>query len=126
MIWKRIAAWFIDWVLSGIPALIYAFVFREVIKLYGISVIMVVLFVLFVFSYPIIFVFRDVIFNGQSIAKRFFRLYVIDKSTNEIPSNKKLAIRNLFFFIYPIDAILLIATNQSIGDMVTETTVVCK
>ena len=126
MIWKRIAAWVIDWVLSGIPALIYAFVFREVIKLYGISVIMVVLFVLFVFSYPIIFVFRDVIFNGQSIAKRFFRLYVIDKSTNEIPSNKKLAIRNLFFFIYPIDAILLIATNQSIGDMVTETTVVCK
>ena len=121
---KRILVWIIDWNISGLPALLYAFIFRKVVETQGINAIGALLFVFFVLSFPAIFVFRDVIFKGQSIAKRIFKLRVIDNETNELPKKGKLVIRNLFFFIYPVEAILLIATNRSIGDMATNTTVV--
>lgn len=90
----------------------------------GLRVVYALVFVLFVLSYPVLFVVRDVLFKGRSVAKRIFKLRVIDNETNELPKKQKLIIRNLFFFIYPIEAILLIATNKSIGDMATNTTVV--
>ena len=121
---KRILVWIIDWNISGLPALLYAFIFRKVVETQGINAIGALLFVFFVLSFPAIFVFRDVIFKGQSIAKRIFKLRVIDNETNELPKKGKLVIRNLFFFIYPVEAILLIATNRSIGVMATNTTVV--
>ena len=55
------------------------------------------------------FVLRDVIFKGRSIGKRIFGLYVLDKNTNEPASIKQRIIRNLFFFIYPVDGIILLA-----------------
>lgn len=121
---KRILAWIIDWNISGIPAILYTFIFREIAKGQGVSAIGVLLFVFFLLSFPAIFVFRDIIFKGRSIAKRIFNLHVIDKQTNEPPSKQKLMLRNVFFFIYPVDAIMLLVTNQSLGDMVTNTTVV--
>lgn len=86
----------------------------------------ILIFMLLVFLYPITFVFRDVIFKGRSIGKRIFRLYVLDKNTNEPASVKHRIIRNLFFFIYPIDGIILIATKESIGDKAVNTIVVKK
>ena len=121
---KRILAWIIDWNISGIPALLYALFFRKVVEIQGINAIGVLLFVFFVLSFPAIFVFRDVIFKGQSIAKRIFKLRVIDIETNDLPSNQKLIIRNLFFFIYPVEFIMLLASNKSLGDMATNTTII--
>ena len=121
---KRILAWIIDWNISGIPALLYALIFRKVVEIQGINAIGVLLFVFFVLSFPAIFVFRDVIFKGQSIAKRIFKLRVIDIETNDLPSNQKLIIRNLFFFIYPVEFIMLLASNKSLGDMATNTTII--
>ena len=121
---KRIFAWIIDWNLCGIPALVYAFIFGEITQAQGLKPLYALIFVLFVLSFPVIFVLRDVIFKGRSIAKRIFRICVIDNKTNVLPSKQKLIIRNLFFFIYPIEAIMLIATSKSIGDMVTNTTIV--
>lgn len=121
---KRVLAWIIDWNISGIPALLYAFIFRKVVETQGISVIGALLFAFFVLSFPAIFVFRDIIFKGQSIAKRIFKLHVIDVETNELPSNQKLIVRNLFFFIYPVEFIMLLASNKSLGDMATNTTIV--
>ena len=121
---KRILAWIIDWNISGIPALLYALIFRKIAETQSITAIGALLFVFFVLSFPAIFVFRDVIFKGQSIAKRIFKLRVIDIETNELPSNRKLIIRNLFFFLYPIEFIMLLASNKSLGDMVTNTTIV--
>ena len=123
---KRILAWIIDWNISGVPALLYALIFRKVVEVQGINAIGTLLFVFFVLSFPAIFVFRDVIFKGQSIAKRIFKLRVIDIETNELPSNRKLIIRNLFFFLYPVEFIMLLATNKSLGDMVTNTTIANK
>ena len=70
--------------------------------------------------------FRDVIFKGRSIGKHIFGLYVLDKNTNELASIKQRIIRNLFFFIYPVDGIILIASKESIGDKAVNTIVVKK
>lgn len=118
---RRILAWIIDWNLCGVPALIYALIFKSITE---VKAVYALIFVIFVLSFPSLFVVRDVLFKGRSVAKRIFKLRVIDNETNVIPEKKKLVIRNLFFFIYPIEAILLIATNKSIGDMITNTTVV--
>ena len=121
---RRILAWIIDWNLCGIPALIYAFIFKTITETQGVKAVYALIFVLFVLSFPTLFVVRDVLLKGRSIAKRIFKLRVIDNETNELPEKKKLVIRNLFFFIYPVEAILLIATDKSIGDMTTNTTVI--
>ena len=84
------------------------------------------LFVLLVLLCPVLFVFRDVIFKGRSIGKRIFGLYILDKNTNEPASIKQRIIRNLFFFIYPVDGIILIANKESIGDKTSNTVVVKK
>ena len=121
---KRILAWIIDWNISGIPAILYALIFRKIAEAQSITAIGALIFVFFVLSFPAIFVFRDVIFKGQSIAKRIFKLRVIDIETNELPSNRELIIRNLFFLIYPVEFIMLLASGKSLGDMVTNTTIV--
>ena len=120
---KRILAWIIDWNLSGLPALIYAAIFAARGRTHGASPVGLLLFVLFVLSYPTIFVLRDVIFGGRSPAKRMLGLRVVSAGTGEPTSKQNLILRNVFFFIYPIDAILLIATGKSLGDTVTNTTV---
>ena len=121
---KRILAWIIDWNLCGVPALLYATLYMYVIG--ETSVVGTLVFVLFVLSYPAIFALRDVILGGRSIAKRIFGLHVVDVATGEAPARVKLAVRNLFFMLYPIDDVILIASGKSIGDMVTNTTVIKK
>lgn len=121
---KRILAWIIDWILSGIPGVTYAWLFWEYTQTHGLRAVGVGLFVLFFLSYPTIFVLRDVMLKGRSVAKRILGLQVIDVQTNALPSVSKLILRNLFFFLYPIEAFMLIATNQTLGDMATKTTVV--
>lgn len=121
---KRILAWIIDWNLCGLPALIYAMIFERLARTQGTNIGGLLLFVLLVLLFPTLFVFRDVLLNGRSIAKRIFRLRVIDNVTGEKPSNKKLVIRNLFFVAYPVELVLLIVTGRSLGDMVTKTSVV--
>ena len=124
---RRIIAWVIDWNLSGLPCLLYTTIFMDVFQRPSFQNICYILFfMLLVFLYPVTFVFRDVIFKGRSIGKRIFGLYVLDKNTNEPASIKQRIIRNLFFFIYPVDGIILIVTKESIGDKVVNTTVVKK
>lgn len=124
---RRIFAWVIDWNLSGLPCLIYLFLFfdyfeQPTLKNIGFFLIYVLLFLL----QPVVFVLKDVIFKGRSIGKRIFGLYVLNKNTNELASIKQRIIRNLFFFMYPIDAIVLIFTKESIGDKIVNTIVVKK
>ena len=124
---RRIIAWIIDWNLSGLPCLLYTTIFMDMFKQPSFQNIgYILIFMLLVFLYPVTFVFRDVIFKSRSIGKRIFGLYVLDKNTNEPASIKQRIIRNLFFFIYPIDGIILIATKESIGDKAVNTIVVKK
>ena len=72
------------------------------------------------------FVLRDVIFKGRSLGKRLFGLYVYDKGSLEQASLKQRFLKNIFFFIYPIDGIVLLATGETIGDSVANTIVTTK
>ena len=124
---RRIIAWIIDWNLSGLPCLLYTTILMDVFKRPSFQNIgYILIFMLLVFLYPVTFVFRDVIFKSRSIGKRIFGLYVLDKNTNEPASIKQRIIRNLFFFIYLVDGIILIATKESIGDKAVNTIVVKK
>ena len=124
---RRIIAWIIDWNLSGLPCLLYTTIFMDVFQRPSFQNIgYILIFMLLVFLYPVTFVFRDVIFKGRSIGKRIFGLYVLDKNTNEPASIEQRIIRNLFFFVYPVDGIILIATKESIGDRAVNTIVVKK
>ena len=124
---RRIIAWIIDWNLFGLPCLLYTTIFMDVFQRPSFQNIgYILIFMLLVFLYPLTFVFRDVIFKGRSIGKRIFRLYVLDKNTNESASIKQRIIRNLFFFICPVDGIILIITKESIGDKAVNTIVVKK
>lgn len=124
---RRIIAWIIDWNLSGLPCLLYTTIFMDVFKQPSIQNIgYILIFMLLVFLYPITFVFRDVIFQGRSVGKRIFGLYVLDKNTNQTASVKQRIVRNLFFFICPVDGIILIATKESLGDKIVNTVVMKK
>ena len=124
---RRIIAWIIDWNLSGLPCLLYTTIFMDMFKQPSIqNMSYILIFMLLAFLYPVTFVFRDVIFKGRSIGKRIFGLHILDKTTSEPASIKQRIIRNLFFFVYPVDGIILIATKESIGDKVVNTVVIKK
>lgn len=122
---RRILAWMIDWNLSGLPCMIYTTIFMDVFKRPSIQNMgYILIMMLLIFLYPVIFVFRDLIFNGRSVGKRLFKLYILDKHTNGIASKKQKILRSLFFFIYFADGIVLLATKESIGDRIANTVVV--
>ena len=124
---RRIIAWIIDWNLSGLPCMLFFALNPDFARYPSVqNAGVALLFVLLVLLYPVLFVFRDVIFKGRSIGKRIFGLYVLNKTTNEPASIKQRIVRNLFFFIYPVDGIILIATKESIGDKVVNTVVIKK
>ena len=125
MILKRIFAWIIDWNICGLPAVVYSFVWQQMLQTEAdIKLWHVLLFFLFFVSYPALFVFRDILLGGRSIGKRIFRLYIVDNRTNELPKRKKLIIRNLFFSIAPAEFIVLLITGRSLGDWITNTSVI--
>ena len=124
---RRIVAWIIDWCLSSLPCFIFTSIFNDVFQRPSLrNILYLLIFVLLLFLFLITFVLRGVIFKGRSIGKRLFGLIVLDKSTDAPASISQKVIRSLFFFIYPVDGIILIATKESIGDRVANTKVVKK
>ncbi|MBR4949330.1 MAG: RDD family protein [Clostridia bacterium] len=73
-----------------------------------------------------VFILRDVIFKGRSLGKRIFGLYVYDKNTLKQANVKQCFLRNIFFFLYFIDGIILLVSGQTIGDRVADTMVMSK
>ncbi|WP_196894946.1 RDD family protein [Aureivirga marina] len=64
-------------------------------------------------------------FSGRSLAKRIFKLQIIEKKTGKVASPIQCLFRNLFIIIWPIEVIVtLINPNRRIGDMITGTEVV--
>ncbi len=122
---KRIVAFVIDWNLCLMPFIAIIFLLTPLIQSEPIMlVIYVLLFFLMIFASLTIFVLRDIIFKGRSIGKRIFKLHIIDNATRQEASAGKKALKNLFFFIYPIDGIVLLASGSSIGNYVTNTEVI--
>ncbi|HEX6332702.1 MAG TPA: RDD family protein [Flavisolibacter sp.] len=65
------------------------------------------------------------IFNGRSIAKRIFRLQVVDKKTGRPASPFQTLIRNFFCIFWPVEVIVaLLNTSRRLGDRVARTKLV--
>ncbi len=124
---RRMLAFIIDWNLSGLPCMLYSTVFMDVFKRPSIqNMIYILIMFLLIILYPVTFVLRDFIFGGRSVGKRIFNLQVLDKNTYKPALKKQQIIRNLFFFIYFVDGIILLITKESIGDRIANTIVVKK
>ena len=122
---KRMAAFVIDWNLCFFPSFILIMLLSPIaISSTVAMIIYVLLFFGLVFAAFAVFVLRDVIFKGRSIGKRIFRLHIFDKDTKQEVSAGRRMVKNLFFFIYPIDGIVLLASGSSIGNHVTNTEVI--
>jgi len=124
---KRLLAFVIDWNITLFP---FIFIFSFLTTFLRKESIINPFIVLFCF-FAIVFAFgafisRDVIFKGRSLGKRIFGLYVYDKHSLEQASAKQRFLRNIFFFLYFIDGILLLVTSQTIGDRVAGTLVTSK
>ena len=76
----------------------------------------------FIFPFAV-FILRDVIFKGRSLGKRVFGLYIYDKSSLNKAQANQCVLRNIFFFIYFIDVIIMLVTGRTIGDRVAGTLV---
>ena len=124
---KRLLAFVIDWNITLFP---FVFIFSFLtIFLRKESAVNLLIFLLCFFAIIVAFgafVLRDVIFKGRSLGKRIFGLYVYEKSSLKQASLKQCFLRNVFFFLYFIDGILLLVTGQTIGDRVAGTLVTSK
>lgn len=117
---KRIIAFIIDWTLSILALFI---IFLSLIALSRQAPTRNAIHILLSVLPFILFILRDVIFNGRSLGKRIFGLCVYDKESLEASSTGQRLLRNIFFFIYPIDGIILLSTGESIGDRAAGTVV---
>ena len=123
---RRFLAAIIDWNLFGLPIIIYTNIFDDVFlrPSFQHSGHLLALVLLVVLMYAL-FILKDAIL-GRSIGKRILGLYILDETTKEIASKKQRIIKNLFFFILPIEIIVLIATKKTLGDSLANTVVVKK
>lgn len=117
---KRIVAFIIDWNVALLPVVMAA-VFIMSIAEQNPGVVLL-LFPLILAALAV-FVLRDVIFRGRSLGKRALGLYVYDRKTLTRAGTRQRAVRNLFFFLYFFDGIILLASGQTIGDRIAGTVV---
>ena len=124
---KRLIAFVIDWNITLFPfVLIFSFLTTFLRKESAINPLIALFCFFAIISAFGAFVLRDVIFKGRSLGKRIFGLYVYDKNSLGQANVIQRCLRNIFFFLYFIDGILLLVTGQTIGDRVAGTLVASK
>lgn len=128
----RVCAFVTDWNIMGLPMILWMLIFFISYPMKGVSPSESEMFRIFagmlimLLAWFVCFVLRDVIFKGRSLGKRIFGLTIIDRKSGNAPAKKQLILRNIFLFIYNIDAIVLMVRGISIGDSVAQTLVVSK
>ena len=70
------------------------------------------------------FLCRDYLLGGRSIGKRILGLSVVDRQSGEAVTGGRLVLRNLFFFLYPVDGGFLLFSGRSLGERTTNTRVI--
>lgn len=127
---KRIAAWIIDWIISGIfTTIIWAIIifFMLCVNVIASKEVILVVALLITLTYPTFFIFRDLIFKGRSLGKRMLGLTVLDRRTAGKTNWKQRIVRNIFSVLFmQIDAIIMFIRGESIGDTLAHTAVVLK
>ncbi len=129
---KRIFAFLIDWNILGAVMLLLIMLEMEIFRRNGLfessqalqpfAPILVITMLLF----PVGVAFRDFIFGGRSLGKRIFKLVILDVKTAIKPKLHKTILRDMFFFLFQIDGIILLVSGKTIGDYLAHTVVVDK
>lgn len=109
---KRLLAAAIDWNLFGLPAVIFACLFRDHLE----NPLTLIVLLPLMIAFPVGFVLRDLLFRGRSIGKRILGLTILNRRTLEPLTGSYLATRNLFFPLFLLDVIVLLASGSSLGD----------
>ncbi|MBQ2940246.1 MAG: RDD family protein [Clostridia bacterium] len=120
---KRILAFFLDWILCMIPFALLFFAFTCIMTANPsignspIIAVLSVLMALLILATFGTFLLRDAIFK-RSPAKRLLKLYIYDNKTLQPATGEQCVLKNLFFFIYPIDGLVLLFSGRSLGERV--------
>lgn len=113
---KRLCAAVIDHIIilqyTTLPYIIISFGIRS-------QLLHIVSSVLFYFF----FVIKDLLFKNQSIGKKIFNLYVVDKN-NDKPHPIILVLRNVLMLLWEIDVFLILLFGYKICDIIFQTKVV--
>ncbi len=129
---KRIIAFLIDWNIIGhiilLLLLVEVTIFRKNGLLESSQALQpfVPILAITMLLFPVGVVLRDFMFGGRSLGKRMLGLVILDIKTATKPKLHKTVLRDLFFFLFQIDGVVLLASGKSIGDYVAHTVVVNK
>ena len=126
---RRIIAFTIDWCLIFAISITLFFLgprfdlnyFRypsvEMFSAYGV--------ILGILSFILLPLLKDCLFKNASFGKWLLRLKIVDKTTQNKPKIEKLLLRNITFYFPFIElAFLLFNKGDTIGDIITQTTVI--
>ena len=123
---RRIAAWLVDWILSGLISLFLLAFAVEGIKANSEHGLFEVLALIFILVFPVSFALRDLIWCGRSLGKRIFGLTVLDMRTGLSAGRSARAVRGLLFMVMYVDGIVMLTGGRSFGDRMASTAVVDK
>lgn len=78
----------------------------------------------FAFSQFPYFLLKDLVFRNKSLGKLIMRICIVDKKTKGLPKVSSLIVRNISVFIFEFDALVWLVKRESIGDLISDTTVI--
>ncbi len=128
---RRIAAWIIDWNITGLVTTVLWSILVLVITSLNLTIakdpFVFTLALLTILTYPICFILRDLICGGRSLGKQMLGLTVLDQRTAGKTNWKQRIVRNIFsVFLMQIDVVVMFIRGESIGDTLAHTAVVLK
>ncbi len=128
MIFRRVVAYLIDYILLWIVIILFYLLGSFVQKRLPVETSEIVLLISFYLTPLFIMVymsFKDFLFRNASIGKKIMKTHVISIVDNNKNLRKQLIIRNLFgVFLLPIEGILVLSGQRRLGDSYTNTAVV--
>lgn len=69
------------------------------------------------------FLTKDLLFGNQSVGKKLFDLYIVDKNNNK-PDPIKLVLRNVLMLLWEIDVFFILLFDYKICDIIFQTKVI--
>ena len=128
MLQKRIAAYIIDSVIIVAPifvfSLLYSIFYEQIFYSFAESkkqffYILYLISLIFCLVGPL---FKDV-FGKRSVGKKVAKLKIVSEN-DSTPGIIQLIARNITFYIWPIEALLLLLDKKRLGDVIAKTKVV--
>ena len=124
---KRVGAFVIDFIIVGIIQSILMMVFLIMPLLNnsgnGNNINIIVRQLSITYCSMFFLVIKDII-GKKSIGKKILKLKIVDKDTGNESSIGKRLLRNLTWFLGPIDIIVYLITKERFGDIIFKTKVV--